>query len=147
MKTTFSLIAIVVCLLITAAIHPGFASAIFHTSRDWQFVQSVGGLTIGTSHRDSRKHVILPVQCDVSGTQTITVRPTALNSGFGCDSPAVRIRSTNVSITLRTTLTGKGSALCPSADLGRIADGDYAVFYRDPDGKQHPLGNIHATSP
>jgi hypothetical protein len=148
MKTKFSLIAIVVCLLlILAAFHVSFASAIFSTSRDWQFVQSVGGLTIGPPDRDSRKHVILPVRCDVSGLQTITVRPTALNSGFGCDIPAVRIRSTNVLITLRTKLVGNGTALCPSADLGRIADGDYAVFYRNPDGKQNPLGTIHVTSP
>ena len=148
MKTKFSLIAIVVgLLLIPAAIHASFDSTIFHTSRDWQFVQSVGGLAVGTPQRDARKHAILPLRCDVSGLQTITVRPTALNSGLFCDSPAVRIHSTSVLITLRTTLAGKGSALCPPADLGKIADGEYSIFYRDPDGKQHPLGTIHVTSP
>jgi hypothetical protein len=112
-------------------------------SRDWQFVQSVGGLAIGTPQRDSRGYVMLPIRCDVSGSQTITVHPTTMYSGLSCDSPAVRVSSTNICITVRAGLFSKGDARCPPADLGKLASGDYSVFYLSPDGAQQPLGNIH----
>ena len=147
MKTRLTWFASIVGLLFIAlAIRQGFGSSIFSTSRDWQFVQSVGGLAIGTPHRDDRKHVILPIRCDISGTQTITVHPTTGYSGLACDLPAVHVHSTNVFVTVCTILPGKRDSRCPAADLGKLADGDYSVFYLSPDGKQEPLGSIYVPS-
>ena len=114
------------------------------SSRDWQFIQSVGGIALGSPQRDARRHVLLPIRCDVSGTQTITVRPTAINSALVCEPPVVRVRSSTVLLTIRTTIASdhNSNARCPAADLGALAPGEYSVIYRSPDGSQHPLGSI-----
>jgi hypothetical protein len=70
-------------------------------------------------------------------------KPTTQYSGLAFDTPVVQVSATNIFLTFRTTLPGKREAQCPAADLGRIADGEYAVLYRSPDGKREPLGNIH----
>lgn len=146
-KTKLTWFALIVGLaFIAVAIGQSFGSSIFSKARDWQFVQSVGGLAIGAPHRDDRKHVILPIRCDVSGTQTITIHPTALYSGLACDLPTVHVRSTNVFITVCTVLPGKRDASCPPADLGKLAGGDYSVLYSSPDGKRVALGSIKVPS-
>ena len=128
--------------LFAAATQQSFAWSLFDTKRDWQFVQSVGGMALGTPHRDDRKHVILPIRCSVAG-ETITTHPTTAYSGLAFDTPVIRVSSTNIFLTFRTTLPGKHDAQCPPADLGKIAGGDYAVFYRSPDGTRQELGSIH----
>ena len=121
-----------------------FVAFAARSSRDWQFVQSVGGIALGTPQRDNRRHVLLPIRCDVSGTQTITVSPTAINSTLVCESPIVRVRSSAVFLTIRTSVPSKRfpNARCPDADLGTLTAGEYSVIYRSPDGSQHPLGSI-----
>ena len=125
-----------------------FISLAARTSRDWQFVQSVGGMVVGTPQSTSRGHFLLPVRCDVSGTKAITVRPTAGSSALVCELPIVRIRSSTVFLTIRTTLAAKRNldARCPPADLGALTAGDYSVIYLSPDGTQHPLGSIKISS-
>ena len=146
-KTKLTWFALIIGLaFIALAIRQSFGSSIFSTSRDWQFVQTVGGLAIGTPHRDDRKHVILPIRCDISGTQTITIHPTTGYSGLAFDLPTVHVRSTNVFITVCTVLPGKRDASCPPADLGKLAGGDYSVFYSSPGGKREPLGSIKVPS-
>jgi predicted RNase H-like HicB family nuclease len=72
---------VAVALLVAVAGCETIISSAARSSRDWQFVQSVGGLALGTPQRDDRGHV-LPIRCDVSGTRTITVHPTAINSAL-----------------------------------------------------------------
>ncbi len=139
------LVVVIGLLLVTAVSQRSFAWSLFDTSRDWQFVQSVGGMAIGTPHRDDRKHVILPIRCSLAG-ETVTRHPTTGYSGLAFDTPAVRVSSTNVFLTFRTRLPGKRDAQCPPADLGKITSGDYAVFYRSPDGTRESLGSIHVPS-
>jgi hypothetical protein len=112
--------------------------------RDWQFVQSIGGLALGAPWRDGRGHVLLPVRCDVSGTQTITVRPTAMNSALVCEPPYARVHSRTVFLTICTTTAAsrKADARCPAADLGAPPAGLYSVVYLGPDGSHHPLGSV-----
>lgn len=136
------LVVVAGLLLIGAVFQRTFGSLLFHTKRDWQFVQSVGGMAIGTPHRDDRKHVILPIRCSLVG-ETVTRHPATQYSGLAFDTPIVRVNSTNVFLTFRTTLPGTRDAQCPPADLGKIAGGDYAVFYRSPDGKREAVGSIH----
>lgn len=45
--------------------------------RDWAFIQSVGGMQVSLAKKQ------LLVACDVSGTKTITTKPTRVNSGIG----------------------------------------------------------------
>lgn len=135
-------IAVAGLLFVTVGVHQSFAWSLFDSSRDWKFVQTVGGAAVSTPHRDERKHVILPIRCSAAG-ETVTQPPTTINSGLAFDTPKVRINGTNIFLTFRTTLPGKLNAQCPPADLGKLKDGSYAVFYRSPDGSCQSLGNIH----
>lgn len=119
-------------------------SALTRSSCDWPFIQSVGGIALGPPQRDRRGHAILPIRCDVSGTQKITQRPTHLNSALVCEAPVVRIRHGTIFLTIRTTVADnpKLSSRCPAADLGALVAGRYSVIYRSPDGTSHPIGSI-----
>ena len=119
-------------------------SGVARSSRDWQFVQSVGGIALGTPTRDRRGYVLLPVRCDVSGTQTITRHPTTMNSVLVCEPPSLRIHSGTVFLTIRTSVASSrnSDSRCPVADLGALPGGAYSVIYRSPDGSQQPIGSI-----
>ena len=116
--------------------------------RDWRFIQSVGGLAIGTPYRSESGNVLLPVDCDVSG-RYITVQPTAANSGLHASAPAVSIREQSIYLTLRTELAQQGGygARCPDAELGQLPPGQYSVSYLSPDGSEHSLGSIEVPRP
>jgi len=131
-------------LLFAVGCSSSIVSIAARSSRDWQFVQSVGGIAVGTPTRDSRGHVLLPIRCDVSGTQTVTVRPTAINSALVCESPTTRVRGSTVLLTIRTTIASShnSNAHCPTADLGALSTGEYSVIYLSPDGSQHPIGSF-----
>lgn len=131
-------------LLLTTAGCETLVTGAARTSGDWRFVQSVGGLALGEPRRDDRGHVLLPIKCDVSGTQVVTTRPTAANSALVCETPAVRIRGTAIFLTVRATLAShkNSESRCAPADLGPLSPGRYSVAYLDPDGRTHRLGNI-----
>lgn len=148
MKTKWPLLAAITFSLVAVGC-TSLVSVAFRSACDWQFVQSVGGIALGTPQRDDRGHVLLPIRCNVSGFQTITVRPTTINSGIVCEPPLVRVRSSTVFLTIRTTIPSKRNpnARCPAADLGALAAGEYSVIYHSPDGSQHPLGSIQIPCP
>ncbi|MGV3663038.1 MAG: hypothetical protein ACO1TE_22830 [Prosthecobacter sp.] len=112
----------------------------------WQAVQAVGGLALGQPQRDERGHVVLPLRCNVSGLEQVTVKPTTLNSALVCEPPLVRVRGSAIYLTVRATVatSRNKSCACTSADLGRLAAGEYSVIYRSPGGEVHPLGSIQA---
>ena len=111
--------------------------------RDWQFIQSVGGIAVGAPYRSAGGDVLLPLDCDVSGRK-VTVEPTANYSGLTCHEPVVRLQGQSVYITIRTGLPTDAypNARCPDADLGQLPAGRYSVSYSNPDGSEHPLGSI-----
>ena len=121
-----------------------FAVWATRSQRDWQFVQSVGGIAVGTPYRIDDGRVLLPIDFDVSGLRAITTQPTLMNSAMNCAAPLVDVRSQVIAITVRTELADKGGygPGCPDADLGDLAAGRYAVVYGSPDGSEHPLGTI-----
>ena len=127
------------------------AFAVWATRRreDWQLVQSVGGIAVGTPYRSDDGRVFLPIDFDVSGLRAITTQPTTMNSGMMCAAPLVDVGPQVISITVRTELADKGGygPGCPDADLGDLAAGRYAVVYASPDGSEHPLGTIDVPIP
>ena len=81
--------------------------------------------------------------CDVSGCQRVTCKPTAINSMMACRSPRIKVRQNTVSVTVLTSFYARGlRPECPEAGLGKLKPGTYSVFYEDPDGARHPLGQI-----
>jgi hypothetical protein len=118
------------------------ACSFFAEPQTWHFVQSVGGLSIGTPFQNESGWV-LPVHVDVSGSQAITVKPTAVNSGVACRRTKVKIEGNSIYLTIITSVAGEGSsALCPSASLGKLTVGKYAVFYRGPNEQAIKFGEV-----
>jgi hypothetical protein len=145
MKTNLVLSSLLTGTLLFAGVGcEAIVSSAARSSRDWQFVQSIGGIALGNPERSSRGHTFLPIRCDVSGTHTVTVRPTAINSVLVCEPVSVRVRESNVFLTIRTTIASShnSDARCPAVDLGTLPAGNYSVIYLSPDGSRHPIGSI-----
>lgn len=118
---------------------------------DLRTVESLGGLELGKPqgvlHKGEPGDVLLPIRFDVSGTQTITHKPTRLESGLACAPPLVSVRGQSIRLTLRTCLATQGrTSQCPVVNLGRLREGGYVVYYVDPDGTEHPLGMVSTTN-
>ena len=114
---------------------------------DWAFVQSVGGMSIGTpqpvpaSGGDATRWQ-LPVNVDVSGLRASTRAPSALNSGLVCQATLAHAPGQRIVLQLLTrpaSAQSPGSSACPPADLGAIAPGAYNVVYGH---EAKPLGQI-----
>jgi hypothetical protein len=118
------------------------ACSSFAEPKAWLFVQSVGGIEIGTPLQKETGW-ILPVRSDVSGLQTIAVKPTALNSGLSCQRTEATIEDNAIFLTIFTGVAGGGrSSVCPSASLGHPRAGKYSVFYRSSNEKPVAIGEI-----
>ena len=116
--------------------------AVCSEPRGWGFVQSVGGMTIGAAV-ERQGGWFLPVQANVSGTESITVKPAMLNSGLICESVSAKVVGDSIFLTLNTGLVRDGySPRCPDAALGTPPAGEYRVFYGFGEGEPQPLGRI-----
>ena len=105
-------------------------------------MQSVGGIAVSQPFKESAGWV-LPVRADVSGLQTVTVKPTLLNSAVVCTSVQTSIEGNVIYVTVKTGVARKGlSSTCPFAQLGTIKSGSYAVLYREPSGKTVKLRDV-----
>jgi hypothetical protein len=124
-----------------------FVSNVANQRCDYRTIESWGGIAVGRPRLDTREHVIVPIRCDVSGTSTITCRPTRIESALACAKPDVSVSGDTIRLTIRTCIAGGGlSAQCPEIDLGRIRDGTYLVVYRDPGGHEHPIGAVQTNN-
>lgn len=110
----------------------------------WEFMQSVGGLTIGSPERHDDATWSLPVNCNVSGLRAFTVKPAGANSGLVWADTIVEVGRNKIYITIEKgvgTLAGN-SGVCGPAGLGSIKAGTYSVFYLSTDRSKHLLGTV-----
>jgi hypothetical protein len=118
-----------------------FPLAICSEPKDWAFVQSVGGIALGAASV-SEGQWTLAVRANVAGEE-ITVKPTLANSGLICESTTASIQGNFIYLTINTGLVRDGySATCPAANLGKVKEGNYQVFYKSPIGEPQKLGEI-----
>lgn len=112
-----------------------------HSSR-WAFIQSVGGMAIGTPKKANGEWS-LPVMADVSGLTTVTVKPSTLNSALICEKTVATVEGHNLYLTVFTGTAGSSyTPRCPPAKLGAIPTGNYRVFYRGQNESPIPLGAL-----
>ena len=110
--------------------------------RDWDFVQSVGGIAFDSPVQGSGGW-ILPVQADVSGIRPITVKPTLLNSALACKSVEASVDGRVIYLTLVTgVVSQRRTPICPAAELGWLDPGSYSVIYRGPDRNAVSIGEV-----
>lgn len=103
--------------------------ALVPKERSWDFVTSVGGIAVDAP-KSTPRGLLLPVRADVSGSQAISNEPTTLNSIMSCAVTSARVEGHDILVTISTALLREGgSSRCPDAKLGRLAPGEYTVFY------------------
>jgi hypothetical protein len=134
------LLAVVLCL---QAVGNAYTQLDIRPGNSWEFIQSVGGIKVGTPTRGDNDQVFLPVLCDVSGLTEITCKPTKVNSALHVQLLTAWVKANQIQITLRSGLVGdEGSPRCGSVQLGALDSGDYDVYYVGSDKEQHFLSRI-----
>lgn len=105
--------------------------------QDWAFIESVGGMRIKLNDKK------LEVECDVSGTRQITVKPTIINSGIGVRNVKWSRAGATIRLSVVTSVFEKGmNSSCGSIDLSKFPSGSYSVEYLDQNGTTHTVGEI-----
>ena len=119
-------------------------AALLGEERDWKFIQSVGGIAIGEP-KLINDNWQLPIECNVSGLKTITVKPSMLNSGLMWADTEVRLKDGEIHISIETALIGMGSKTdsCGPAELGVLKSGAYIIKYLSPDMSTNYLGEVN----
>jgi hypothetical protein len=110
----------------------------------WEDVQSLGGLRVHEGVRLPDGTVLLPVQCDVSGLQAVTVQPREMSSSTVVTDVPARLEGGRIRVGLCTGRPGEQgvSSLAPAATLSALPAGVYPVDFENPDGSTVSLGNV-----
>ena len=136
--TSALLLVIVVCFLFFS---------FTQKSRDWDFIQKVGGIKT-ENPLATEDGLYLPVMCNVSGTDSITNKPTLLNSALICKKIRVDHQGNKIYLTVITGLPvlGKATCNCKAVDIGNLDNGSYDVYYKDKSSSEHLIGHFSLTN-
>ncbi len=125
--------AILFCLCLSGLAH----------GESWNFLESVGGISIDTPYRTSEGTIYLPVNCDVSGLREITKKPTVMNSAIVVDAVTAKVRKNEILISVDTGLAKReAKCTCEGVDLGNVPAGQYEVLYYGSDRQRHKIGTV-----
>lgn len=132
-------IALLICLSLSASAQAGFLDWVYGQS--WDFMESVGGISIGTPHRTEKGTTYLPINCDVSGLTEITKKPTLMNSAIVVGGVTAKVRKHEIFLSVDTGLAkSKSKSTCDGVELGDIPAGRYEVYYYGSDREKHKVG-------
>jgi hypothetical protein len=109
---------------------------------DWYFIQEVGGIKTGIP-LDTEDGIYLPVDCNVSGSDSITLIPRQINSAIVCNKIKSRINGNKIILTVIIGMAqiNDGDCLCKAVNIGDLQPGNYEVYYDD-DLKERKIGNF-----
>ncbi len=127
------------------------SASVFADSENWSFVQSVGGVAVDSPFLSPGGGWVLPVRADVSGLQSVTTKPTTLNSALVCEQTGFAVDGRNIYITIVTAPTKSTPVVvfendtprCPWLAFGEMLPGKYSVFYRGPSEAPVSLGEVY----
>lgn len=110
---------------------------------DWNFIQSVGGIKTDKPI-ETEDGYYLPVICNVSGWDSVTVKPKAVNSALFCLKTKVSVDENKVNLTVITGISIFGNNNCKSKAirLGNLKEGNYKIFYKDKSLVEHLIGKF-----
>lgn len=136
------------CTMLTLAVVGSVAQAAsfearFEQPRSWAFMQNRGGIALQPAFNEGG-HWFLPVRCNVSGIEAITITPRTLHSKLAWRQTSASVEDGRIYLVIITAQQGPRapSAVCGPARLEATHAGDYEVFYRDPDGSLHSMGTV-----
>jgi hypothetical protein len=95
-------------------------------------MQRIGGIAIHAAPSEHGR-LRLVVDCDVSGARTITVKPSAINSGMVVYDVWVARRDASIYLVVRTSLPEPAlNSACGPVELADVPAGRYTVLYGRP---------------
>jgi hypothetical protein len=112
-------------------------------TENWDFIQKVGGIKIETP-LETEDGFYLPVVCNVSGLDSVTIKPTTLNSALSC----LKIKSTingnavHLKVVAGLAVFEKPNCNCKAVRIGDLEPGKYIVYYGDKSSFEHPIGKF-----
>ena len=116
--------------------------------QSWEMIQSVGGLRVDDPVMQGDGMVFLPIVCNVSGLDTITVKPTMLNSALVVRKLTARRGMDRIRIQVVTCVVdNKHISVSKGVTLGRMKPGAYYVEYLNPDGTTVMVRRIEIPEP
>jgi hypothetical protein len=112
-------------------------------SADWNFIQRVGGIKT-EKPIETEDGYYLPILCNVSGWDSITVKPITTNSSLFCLKTKVSIKENKIYLTVATGMSifGNNSTKCKAAKLGNLKEGTYKIYYKDNTTGEHSIGEF-----
>lgn len=112
-------------------------------SRDWTFIQSVGGIKT-EKPLDTEDGFYLPITCNVSGQDSVTVKPKGMNSALFCLKTKTRIKDNKIYLTVITgySLFEKLDSKCKAVKIGKLRPGNYKVFYENEKSDNYQIGEF-----
>ena len=124
------------------------ASLLTSQGQSWEMIQSVGGLRVDDPVTQGDGTVFLPIVCNVSGLDTITVKPTMLNSALVVRKITAKCRKDRILIQVVTCVVdNKHTSISKGVRLGRMKPGAYHVEYMNPDGTMMMVRRIEIQEP
>jgi hypothetical protein len=116
-------------------------------SEDCDFIQKVGGIKIEKPF-ETEDGLYLPVTCNVSGTDSITNKPTQLNSALVCKKIRVDHAGNKIYLTVIAGLPifSNAKCNCRAVNIGNLENGIYSVYYKDKSYIEHQIGQFDLTN-
>lgn len=110
---------------------------------DWEFIQKVGGIKTETP-LETEDGFYLPVICNVSGKDSVTIRPTQINSALVCKKIIANVIDNKIFLTviLGAVKLNKDNCCCKSVNIGDLRTGDYYIYYKDNSSTKHKIGQF-----
>jgi hypothetical protein len=120
--------------------------SLYHLSRytaDWKFIQEVGGIKTGIP-LETEDGFYLPVKCNISGLDSLTVKPKTLNSALSClkIKSSIHHHSIYIELVVGIAISKKDNCNCKAFRLGDLEPGTYTVNYGDRSSSGHQIGTF-----
>jgi hypothetical protein len=96
----------------------------------WAEIQRYGGIKI-EKPLETQDGYYMPIVCDVSGLDSITVRPTGVSSWntFKRTKVSIKDHFIFISVSISGPFYGEGTTKCKAAKIGKLEHGHYLVYY------------------
>lgn len=113
------------------------------SSRDWNFIQTVGGIKI-EDPLETEDGFYLPIICNVSGEDSITLKPTGINSALFCLKTKTKIEGNKIYLTVITgySIFDELKSKCKAVRIGKLKKGKYLVYYKDKSSDKQQIGEF-----
>jgi hypothetical protein len=118
---------------------------IIPNKRSWSFIQNTGGIKVDSIIRIQSNYTCY-VNVNVSGLDSITIRPKTLNSGLACSKIYLKIdeKYAKILVSVGTKLSGIGYSYCRCRPeiLKALENNEYDIYYKDIDDKEYFMQHI-----